>query len=251
MAKIALRNARGHDATATQLGEKPLTTSGLIESLNPAGRKLLLEHAVEKHFATGEMLWSTGDTSKGIALVLGGKVRIVRGTGGRQVVIHWGEAGDTLGELPFFTGTSYPATAIAAEPTRCLFLDQRAVTRAMSADLELAFFFLRRLSHRVQALVEKVDHVSVDSVQTRLARFILDRYQHAEAMRKTGDRSRSDRFSLGMTQSDLAEELGTVREVVVRALRGIRELGAIESDGAGKYRVADLAILKELASAES
>ena len=70
-------------------------------------------------------------------------------------------------------------------------------------------------------------------------------------MRKTGERSRPGRFSLGMTQSALAEELGTVREVVVRALRGIRKLGAIESDGGGKYRVADLATLNELAAAES
>jgi GTP-sensing pleiotropic transcriptional regulator CodY len=50
-----------------------------------------------------------------------------------------------------------------------------------------------------------------------------------------------------MTQTALAEELGTVREVVVRALRGLRQVGAIESAGDGKYQVASLAILKRLA----
>ena len=223
----------------------------LLDTLNGAARKLLLEHAVEKHFASGEILWSAGDASKGITLVLDGMVRIVRGKAGRQVVIHWGKPGETLGELPFFTGSTYPATAIATEPTRCLFLGERAVTRAIAADAELAFFFLRRLSKRVQALVEKVDQVSVDSVQTRLAQFIVARYHHAEALRKNGDCSRSGRFSLGMTQAALAEELGTVREVVVRALRAIRDAGAVQSDGGGRYRVVDLGVLEDLAKRDS
>jgi GTP-sensing pleiotropic transcriptional regulator CodY len=54
-----------------------------------------------------------------------------------------------------------------------------------------------------------------------------------------------------MTQTALAEELGTVREVVVRALRALRQAGAIESAGDGKYHVANLAILNQLAQTAS
>src|SRR5437763_11153221 len=93
-----------------------------LESLTAAGRDTLLKQCIERRFSSGERLWSAGDPSEGIALVLEGKVRIVRVSDGRQTVIHSGEAGATLGEVPFFTGDCYPATAIAAEPTRCLFL---------------------------------------------------------------------------------------------------------------------------------
>jgi CRP-like cAMP-binding protein len=175
-------------------------------------------------------------------------VRIVRGSGGRQLVIHSGEPGATLGEVPFFTGGSYPATAMATEPTRCLFLTHTAVTRAMEADPGLAFFFLKRLSNRVQDLVERVDRNTASSVQTRLARFILQRYETANAAARSRSKKEQDHvFSLGMTQAALAEELGTVREVVVRALRELRRLGAIESAGKGRYRVASLAIMERLA----
>jgi GTP-sensing pleiotropic transcriptional regulator CodY len=51
-----------------------------------------------------------------------------------------------------------------------------------------------------------------------------------------------------MTQSALAEELGTVREVIVRSLRSLRDIGAIESAGAGKYRVSNIALLQQLAN---
>jgi CRP-like cAMP-binding protein len=220
----------------------------LLEALTPAGRDILLGHSIERRFTTGELLWSAGDRSEGIALVLEGKVRIVRGSDGRQVVIHSGEVGDTLGEVPFFTDSVYPATAIAAEPTRCLFLTHAAVTRAMAADPELAMFFLRRLSHRVESLVDRVDQNTVSSVQKRLARFILERSQAAVvASRSSSGKAKRNTFSLGMTQTALAEEIGTVREVVVRALRELRQSGAIESAGDGKYRVTNLATLQQLA----
>jgi CRP/FNR family transcriptional regulator len=223
-------------------------TNQLLDVLTPAGRDILLKHSIERRFSTGEILWSAGDPSEGIALVLEGKVRIVRVSGDRQTVIHSGEPGATLGEVPFFTGDRYPATALAAEPTRCLFLTHAAVSEAMTADPRLAFFFLKRLSLRVQSLVERVDQNTVSSVQTRLARFILQRSQSGRpAARSKPEAGKRAGFSLGMTQTALAEELGTVREVVVRALRGLRQRGAIEATGDGKYRVADVAMLEQLA----
>jgi CRP/FNR family transcriptional regulator len=204
-----------------------------------------MERAVEKRLTAGQVLWSAGDRAEGVALVIEGKVRVVRGRGGRQVVIHSDEVGATLGEVPFFTGGVYPATAIASEPTRILIFSHAAVRRAMTVDPGIAFFFLRGLCERIQGLVEKVDHLSANSVQMRLARYILDRQSASPATKRL---SKSAAFSLGMTQRDLAEELGTVREVVVRALRGLRDLGAIEAAGDGKYRVLSQKILATLAA---
>jgi CRP-like cAMP-binding protein len=82
----------------------------------------------------------------------------------------------------------------------------------------------------------------------RLAHFILERYKATVASaRSRPNPGKTPAFSLGMTQSALGEELGTVREVVVRALRGLRQLGAIERVGEGKYRVLNLAILERCA----
>ena len=219
----------------------------LLDSLTPEGRDALVSTSVERRFATGEVLWSEGDPSSGITLVLEGRVRIVRGSGGRQTVIHSGEPGTTLGEVPFFIGSAYPATAIASEPTTCLILSHAAVDRAMSVDSRLAFFFLERLARRVQSLVDRIEQFTVHSVQARLARFFLERSEAAGKARKDAARRTPLVFSLGMTQLALAEELGTVREVVVRALRELRQLGAIIAEGEGKYRIGDESVLRRLA----
>ncbi len=109
-------------------------------------------------------------------------------------------------------------------------------------DAGLAFILLERLAARVESLVERVGRLSNDSVQSRLAQFMVERSGTDSGHLKAS-------FSLGMTQSHLAEELGTVREVVVRALRALKDTGAIAGAGNGRYRVIDIDILK--AAAES
>jgi hypothetical protein len=56
-------------------------------------------------------------------------------------------------------------------------------------------------------------------------------------------------ITLGMTQTALAAELETVREVVVRALRILREAGLVEPAGRGQLRVTNRAELRLLVAA--
>jgi biotin operon repressor len=50
-----------------------------------------------------------------------------------------------------------------------------------------------------------------------------------------------------LTQAALAEELGTVREVIVRGLATLRRDGVLVSDRRGRYSVQDLTALGRLA----
>jgi CRP/FNR family transcriptional regulator len=211
--------------------------TSILDALSPAGRAALLERSIEKTYSAGEVLWIAGDTPAGMTLVVEGKVRIVRGSGGRQTAIHSGEAGSTLGEIPFFTRSTYPATAIAAEPTRCLIITHAAFDHALRVDPELAYVLLDRLSKRVQHLVERVGRLTSHGVTARLAQYLIER----------AGASTAPTFPLGMTQAELAEELGTVREVIVRALRQLKDAGAIASRASGRFAVVDPGLLREAA----
>ena len=216
----------------------------LLESISEAGRRALLERSFRRSFATEEVLWVAGDAPLGLTIVLEGRVRVVKMLGGRQTVIHWGEQGSTLGEIPFFTGNVYPATAIAAEPTTCLFVDRRAFDDSVKADSTIAHHLLETMASRVEKLVKRVAQLSSHSVQSRLAEFLLDRAQRNPA------RLSGEPFSLGMTQERLAEELGTVREVVARSLRAFIEEGVIAPAGSGRYRIEHIEMLERLSEAE-
>ena len=190
----------------------------------------LAAHAREVRFATDEVLFLTGSVPRGWWVVLTGNVRVVRGRGSRQHVIHTEGRGGTLGEVPLFAGGNHPATGIAADPTSCALFSLPALRAAMLVDEAVALILLQRLALRVRGLVERLDDRAGRSVRVRLIDFLMDRKGHA---------SRGV-FSLGMTQQALAEELGTVRDVVSRELRALARNGIIEPFGGGRYRFRDV-----------
>ncbi len=197
----------------------------------------LASHAMTRRFACDETLFRVGSAPGGLYVVLEGRVRVVRATGGRQHVVHTEGPGGTLGEVPLFAGGTYPATAIAAEPTTCALLTPAALRQAVADEPAVAFLLLGRLATRVRELVQRLDDRSTRGVTARVAEHLL-----ARPGRESGGR-----VSLGMTQGALAEELGTVREVVVRALAALRREGAIAGLGGGRFAITDRAALERAA----
>jgi len=187
----------------------------------------LASRALDVAFDTDEVLFLAGSAPRAWYVVVHGKVRVVRGSGSRQHVIHTEIAGGTMGEVPLFAGGTHPATAIAAEPTRCALFTLPALRSAMAENETVSLMLLRRLALRTRGLVERLDDRSSRSVQARLIEFVLSR--PVVGLSQT--------ISLGMTQQALAEELGTVREVVSRELRALCHTGLIEAAGGGRYRL--------------
>jgi len=190
---------------------------------------VLAKRGVEIAFPTDAVIFLTGGSPRGWFIVLEGLVRVVRGAGARQHVVHTEGPGGTLAEVPLITGGTHPATGIAAEPTRCALFDRPSLEAAIAECPEIAFILAKRLALRVHMLVARLDARSAKSVRLRLLDFLLQRRASAS----------NDSFSIGMTQQELAEELGTVREVVVRELRKLRQEKLIVSLSGGRFRIPD------------
>jgi CRP-like cAMP-binding protein len=186
----------------------------------------LARRGVEARFEPNAVMFLAGSEPRGWYVVLEGRVRVVRGSGSRQHVVHTEGKGGTLGEVPLFGGGTHPATGIAAEPTQCALFSRAALEAAIGEAPAIAFIIARRLASRVRQLVDRLDERSARSVQSRLIEFLLTRPT-------TGSSS----ITLGMTQQALAEELGTVREVVSREIRVLTRHGWIEALGGGRYRL--------------
>jgi CRP-like cAMP-binding protein len=227
------------DQSHTVVDPSELCCLPLFTGISDAACRALAARTVRRVYETSETLFTAGAEARGLYVVASGRVRVVRHAAGRRHVLHEEGPGGTLGEVPLFEGGGYPATAIAAEPTACLVVGRDAIASAMRADPELAWRLLSRLAARVRTLVERVDGLAARSVAQRLAALVAARHQSAAGGRSS--------VTLGGTQQEVAEELGTVREVVVRAVRALCDAGAIEPLGRGRYRVRDADRLRELA----
>jgi CRP/FNR family transcriptional regulator len=181
-------------------------------------------------------LFAAGDPVPGLHVIVSGSVRILRGSAGRAIVVHREGPGGMLGEVALFGSGRYPGSAVAAEPTVTLLIPTTALRGAMRRTPALAELLLARLAHRAEGFIERLDRQAHHSVLRRLATHIDTRHHPSRRA-----------VSLGMTQAELAEELGTVKEVIVRSLRMLRQLRLVEPAGRGLYRVVDPLGLRALA----
>lgn len=186
---------------------------------------LLAQHAVKRRYAKGQTLFRAGEKSRGLILLIRGRARVVRLTGDRGRVVHFEEEGGTLGEVPLYDGQGYPATAVAERDSVVVLIDRQALGGAMKQDERLAWALLHRLARRVRSLVDRLDALSADSVRRRLVAWLL----HEADSRGI--------IHLTQTQADLAVELGTAREVLVRELGKLRRAGLLTTGGRREWRI--------------
>jgi CRP/FNR family transcriptional regulator len=208
------------------LDESTVARIPFLAAANAAARREAELRGALATFADGQVLWRAGAEPRGLFVILDGAVRVVRARDGRQQVVHVETAGATLGEVPLFASGRYPATAVAAAPTTCAVLDRAAVEAAIAADAGVAFALLESLAGRVRTLVDRLDR-RAQPVAERLRAVVLARHEAAGG----------GTFTLGRTQAELAEELGTVREVLVREVRALVSAGVLERVGRGRFRV--------------
>jgi CRP/FNR family transcriptional regulator len=212
-----------------------LETFEPFRSLDAGARAALAGRAVLRTFRAGQRLWRAGDEARGLYVVLEGRVRVIGDAALRQHVVHVEGAGATLGDVPVFDGGGYPATAIAAAATTCVVIDRASLRAVMATHPELAWTLLGRLASRLRHLVERLSSRTSDPLQARLASYLLSRPRGAAGIVDLE------------TQQAMAEELGTVREIVVRHLGQLVESGLLERRGHGRYAIVDDVGLKLIA----
>jgi CRP-like cAMP-binding protein len=202
----------------------PSKTSALAEialfaALNENELQGLAQRAVEKRFATDEMLFWEGEECAGIFLIIQGSVKIFRTSpGGREVMLSIEAAPATVAELPLFDGGPYPASVRVVEPVVSLFINKSDFQQVCRQYPEVALKVLAVVGRRLRHLVGLVEAMTFGSVTQRLARMLLD----ASAAAGGGA------FDLPVTHQEIASRLGTVREVVSRNLARFRAQGLLK-----------------------
>lgn len=208
----------------------------IFQALPTAARTAALRHGLVARYRPEQALFLAGTPADGMFVILSGEVRVVRERRGRVYVVHVEGPGGTLGEVPTIDGGPYPASAFAIQATTCLRLTRSGFRAVLAADPDAAWPFLERLASRVREVVERLDQLSTLDVTARLAKFLLHHADHARRVR--------------IRQADLAEELGTVREVVVRVLGRMRRQRILATSRRGEVTLLDPAALRRLAAGE-
>ena len=209
-----------------------------LERVPDATLRRIAANAVERRYAKETALFRAGSPPDGLYIVLAGRVRVSRESADRIELLHAEDVGGVLGEIPVFGGGPFPATATAQATTRCAHLPIAAVERLLADDPVFVRFALARLAERSRALLRRIDELTATTITSRVAAYVLTRASEIP----------DAPFALGMSQEELASELGTAREVIVRALRALVDAGAIARSGRSRFAVANAALLRAMGS---
>lgn len=203
------------------LGEVPL-----FAELPPATLERLARESRVRDFPRGQVLCSEGDPGDSLLVLEGGRVRISRySAGGQEVVLAAVEAPAAFGELALIDGAPRSATIVAQTAVRVRVLGRDAVQALIAREPSVAMGLLRAVTGMVRATNERLADVLSLDVPGRLAKWLLGRAETHGAARPEGVS-----VPLGMSQGELAAELGTTRVSVNKALKGFEARGALLVD---------------------
>ena len=204
-----------------------LGRTALFGELDEQSLSALAVRAIERRYARDEVLFLAGEEARGLYVIVSGSVRAFReSVDGREQVIHVERAGATVAELPVFDDGPYPSTVAAEEATTVLFIDKRDVRRLSLEHPEIALAALKVLAGRLRRCAELVEALSLREVGQRLARFLL-----AEARAGGAPAAGGLQVELSHTNQQIAARVGSVREVVSRALTRLQHDGLIRLEG--------------------
>src|SRR5262245_10122600 len=190
-----------------------LLRQGCWSSLPPATIESLVEGGRVVEFQAGHTVYAEADAG-GLAVVLDGLLRVyMPASDGRQVTVRYVRAGDLLG-VPALVGGPAPVFVQAVVNSAAFFFDAGRVKRAARADASIAWAFAEESVHRLYDVLEELAGNAFASVRQRVVRHLLDL-----ALSRPGAGGRLTAF---VSQQDLANSVGSVREVVARVLAELR-----------------------------
>lgn len=197
----------------------------ILEVIEPATAERLTSRGSRRTFAKGSWLFHEGDPAERVWIVTAGIVKVQKvSEAGRVTVMGFREAGCILGELSALDGDPMSAGATALVEAQAVVISRDHFLDTVSSAPDLAMALLLQTNRRLRQTSRLMhDIASVDAV-TRVANRLID--LTAEAITPEGLPRTVD---IPVSQQDLAEWSGLSREAVVRALRVLRDDGAIET----------------------
>ena len=199
----------------------------LFAGLAPHLIKELAAAAETRTLGRRELLFAQGDEADHLFVVEAGRLAVLTaGPDGRESMVAIMEPPDLLGELSLFDGLGRSASARALQRTTVAAIDYETVRALYDRQPEL----LWRVVELVAMRLRRTDAALADSV-------FLD--VDARTAKRLLDLSRErDRFTLPITQEELAQLVGASRERVNKAIQRFVERGWIEHDSRA-YRIVD------------
>ena len=171
-----------------------------------------------RHYGPDQVIFLEGEPCAGLFIVHAGRVKIYASSPeGREQILTIIGPRDSFNDVAVFDGGPNPASAQAMDTVKVCVIERPAMLALFDRHPQLAQAVVAVLAARARMLVGMVQDLSLRSVAGRLAKLLLEQASQCD--------------SIPLTHQQMAARLGTVREMVSRALRELEDAGMLRREG--------------------
>ena len=204
----------------------------VCQKLPAAAVEEIVRSATTRQAPAGAILFEAASPCTGFPMLLEGSVRVVKSApNGREVQLYRITPGESclLSSSCLLGGSAYSATGIAETAVTLLALPPALFHRLLAEHKPFRDYVFGLFSERLADLMSLVEAVTFHKLDQRLAALLLGKGELVRA-----------------THQGLADELGSVREMVSRLLANFQDRGWVAL-GREQIRITDAAALRRLA----
>jgi len=179
----------------------------------------LQDLGITKQFSAGETIVNEGVTVRSIPIVTKGNVKVLQSDDTfKEMVLYYLSPGDTcvMSVLAGLYHDTSKVKAVAEEDSEILFIPVEKMQQLIRKHPEWLNYIFQIYHKRFEELLDVVDAVAFKNMDERLLQFLQKRSKVLESK------------TLRITHEQLAQELGTAREVISRLLKKMEAEGLVE-----------------------
>lgn len=205
-----------------------------LASAPPATLERMVREGVHRTAPAGTVMFDEHSPCTGFPLVLSGSIRVLqRYPNGRELQLYRVKPGESclLSGSCLLGETNYAASGVAETDIELLILPPALFQALIAEDESFRRHVFEVFGERLAALMQVVEAIAYQKLDQRLAALLVARTADSE---------------IHATHQALADDLGSVREIVSRLLRSFEDRGWVDL-GRERVRIVDRAALESLA----
>ncbi len=195
--------------------------------------KILPDALLKKYGATvlrktkGDVIIREGEKARSFYVVKSGQVKMINTSeDGKEFIQGYFSQGESFGEPPFFTGGSYPASAVAVSGCEIWKIDRPDFLRLLRENFEVHLELTRALGKRLIYKSMMLSEIAIEEAEHRV-RTLLDYLRESNA---TGE----PQFTVPFSRQQLADMVGLRVETVIRIVKNLEQKGLVTLSHEGK-----------------
>jgi CRP/FNR family transcriptional regulator len=202
-----------------------------LDGLGDAALDRVLAQAQVLHVPAGTQMFGEGAPCRQFPLVLEGSIRVAKASDGRELQLYRVTPGEScvLTGGCLVGGRDYPASGVVERDALLVVLPKPVFDELLATHAPFRQYVFSLFAERLTDLMALVEAVAFHKLDRRLASALLGRGR-----------------VVALTHQQLADELGSVREIVTRVLRGFADQGWVQSSR-GAIEVLDAVALRRVA----